>query len=83
MISKYLNEAMRRARYKILDDGTFYGWVEELRGVWANAPSLEGCREELASVIEDWLLLGLKLGHPIPPLGDIDLNKQGQLMKLK
>ncbi|MBI2934042.1 MAG: type II toxin-antitoxin system HicB family antitoxin [Chloroflexi bacterium] len=81
MISKYLNEAMRRANYKILGDGTFYGWVKELDGVWANAPSLEGCREELSSVIEDWLLLGLKLGHHIPPLGEIDLNKQGELIE--
>lgn len=76
MITKYLNEAMRRAKYKILDDGTYYGWVEELPGVWGNAASLEQCREELSSVIEDWLLLGLQLGHHIPRLGEMDLNRQ-------
>jgi len=76
MITKYLSEAMRRAKYKILEDGNYYGWIEELPGVWATAGSLEECREELQSVVEDWLFLGLKMGHHIVPLGDIDLNTQ-------
>ncbi len=76
MITKYLSEAMRRAKYKILEDGSYYGWIEELPGVWATAGSLEECREELQAVVEDWLFLGLKLGHHIIPLGDIDLNTQ-------
>jgi predicted RNase H-like HicB family nuclease len=74
MIKRYLIEAMRRAKYKILDDGTIYGWVDELPGVWANKDSLEECRDELEAVIDDWLLLGLRLGHVIPLLGGIDLN---------
>lgn len=76
MITKYLHEAMHRAKYKILEDGAYYGWIDELPGVWATANSLEECREELESVVEDWLLLGLKLGHNITPLGGIDLNMQ-------
>lgn len=83
MITKYLREAMNRARYKILEDGTYYGWIEELPGVWASAGSLEECREELGSVVEDWLLLGLKLGHKIPSLGDIDLNAEVQAVGSK
>jgi len=59
---------MQRAKYKTLDDGTFYGWVDELPGVWANKNTLEDCRDELEAVIDDWLLLGLRLGHAIPPL---------------
>ncbi|MEO0271940.1 MAG: type II toxin-antitoxin system HicB family antitoxin [candidate division WOR-3 bacterium] len=74
MIKRYIFEAMQRAKYKMLDDGTFYGWVDELPGVWANKETLEECRNELEAVIDDWLLLGLRLGHTIPPLGDIDLN---------
>ena len=80
MITKYLCEAMHRAKYKILEDGTYYGWMEELPGVWASAGSLEECREELGSVVEDWLLLGLKLGHKISSLGDIDLNAEIQMV---
>jgi len=66
---------MKRGRYKILEDGTYYGWVQDLAGVWAEASTLEECRTDLQAVIEDWLLLGLKLGHELPVLGDIDLNK--------
>ena len=66
MLTAYIEEAMKRACYKILQDGTYYGWVEELAGVWAQASTLEECRTELQSVIEDWLLLGLKLGHELP-----------------
>ena len=48
---------MRRAKYEILeDDGMFYGSIPELQGVWANADTLEECREELESVLEGWLL---------------------------
>ena len=81
MLVEYLREAMRRAKYKILEDGTYYGWIEELTGVWASAGSLEECREELESVVEDWLLLGLKMGHEIIPLGDIDLNRQVSVVR--
>jgi predicted RNase H-like HicB family nuclease len=83
MITKYLREAMCRARYKILEDGTYYGWIEELPGVWSSAGSLEECREELGSVVEDWLLLGLRLGHKIPSLGGIDLNAEVQTVGSK
>jgi len=80
MITKYLREAMHRGKYKILEDGTYYGWIEELPGVWAIAGSLEECREELGSVVEDWLLLGLRLRHNIPSLGDVDLNTEVQMV---
>jgi predicted RNase H-like HicB family nuclease len=79
MLTAYIEEAMKRARYKILDDRTYYGWVQELPGVWAQAPTLEECRAELQSVMEDWRLLGLKLGHELPVLGDIDLNEKEEL----
>ena len=75
MLTAYIQEAMNRARYKILKDSTYYGWVQELPGVWAEASTLEECRAELQAVIEDWLLLGLRLGHEIPVLGEIDLNR--------
>jgi predicted RNase H-like HicB family nuclease len=83
MITRYLREATRRAKYKILEDDTYYGWIEELPGVWATGDKLEECRDELESVVEDWLLLGLKLGHNITPLGDIDLNMEVKVAQSK
>jgi len=66
---------MRRAKYEIFeDDGTFYGHIPECPGVWANEPTLEACREELESVLEDWILAGVWLHHSIPPLDGIDIS---------
>jgi uncharacterized protein UPF0150 len=45
------------------------------RGALAFGGSLRDCESELQSTLEDWILLGLRLGHPLPVLGDIDLNK--------
>jgi len=63
MLTKYIHEAMRLARYKILDDGTYYGDIPGFRGVLANAVTLGECREELQETLEDWILLGVELGH--------------------
>ena len=60
MLTAYISAAMDRARYKIIDDGTYFGEIPSLRGVWANAKTLEGCREELQEVLEDWLVLKLR-----------------------
>src|SRR3712207_2935017 len=54
MLTEYIQAAMRRAKYEILeDDKSFYGWIPYCQGVWANAPTLEGCRDELQEVLED------------------------------
>ena len=75
MLKDYLQAAMRRAKYEILeDDGTFYGHIPKCPGVWANEPTLEACRDELESVLEDWILLGIHLHHTIPPIDGIDIT---------
>jgi hypothetical protein len=48
VISQYVAAALRNARYEILpDDGSFCGEIQGFAGVYANAPTLEQCREEL------------------------------------
>ncbi len=75
MLTAYIRAAMKRAHYEILsDDGSFYAEIPILQGVYANAATLEECREELESVLEDWILLGLQLGHELPMVEGIDLN---------
>ncbi len=62
MLTNYIQVAMRRARYEMLpDDGTFYGEIPGLDGVYANADSLEACREELREILEEWILLRASL----------------------
>ena len=66
MLTTYIQSAMKHAKYEILDDQTFYGEIEGFQGVYANANTLEMCREELQSVLEGWIILGLRMGHPLP-----------------
>ncbi|MCD6570709.1 MAG: type II toxin-antitoxin system HicB family antitoxin [Deltaproteobacteria bacterium] len=72
MLTEYIDEAMKRARYEIIDDEEpYYGEVPELRGVWATGKTLEECREALKEVIEGWLIVSIKKGLTIPELGDL------------
>ncbi len=69
MLTAWIRAAMREARYEILeDDGSYYGQIPVVPGVWANAPTLEACREELESVLEGWLLLSIADHSPIPEI---------------
>ncbi len=79
MLKDYIQAAMRHAKYEIFEeDKTFYGEIPECPGVWANEPTLEQCRDELESVLEDWILMGVHLHHTIPVIDGIDLNFKNQ-----
>jgi predicted RNase H-like HicB family nuclease len=75
MLTKYIQAAMRRAKYEILEDyGSYYGEIQECPGVWANANTLEECRDELESVLEGWILLGIAHHDPFPILDGIEIK---------
>ncbi len=73
MLTQYIQAAMRRAVYEILSDGTFYGEIPGFQGVYANAETLEACREQVQEVLEGWIVLGLRLGHTLPIVDGIEL----------
>jgi predicted RNase H-like HicB family nuclease len=83
MITEYIRAAMHKATYEILeDDGTFFGHIPDCKGVWANEITLEACRDELESALEDWLLVGISLHHHLPVIDGIDINAvQGELIE--
>ncbi|MBX0330473.1 hypothetical protein K2Z83_22725 [Oscillochloris sp. ZM17-4] len=75
MLTDYIQAAMRRATYEILEDNEgFYGEIPGLQGVWGNATTLEGCREALQDSLEDWIVFRLRRGLEVPVLNEIDLN---------
>ncbi len=75
MLTKYLDVAMGHAHYEILeDDGIYYGEIPECRGVYANASTLEECRNELAEVLEDWLLLRIHQNLALPTIDGVELT---------
>ncbi len=74
MLSEYLRAAMAKARYELLEGGEgFYGDIPGFQGVYAQADTLEACRNELASTLEDWLLFRISRHLPIPVLNGMDL----------
>ena len=75
VLSEYIEKALDKAEYEKLEDGSYSGSIPVCPGVIAFANSLRNCERELRSVLEDWLLLGLKLGHSLPVIGGNDLNK--------
>ena len=65
-LSAYLEKALENARYDKLEDGSFAGEIPKLKGVAAFGATLRECERELRSTLEDWLLVGLRMGHKIP-----------------
>lgn len=77
MLTAYINAALRKAHYEMLPDVEgYFGTIESLQGVWAQAETLEACREELREVLEEWIVLGLKMGHLLPPIDGMTLTIQ-------
>ena len=76
ILSEYVDQAMAQAVYEKLDDGTFAGRIPSCKGVVAFGGTLRECEEELRSTLEDWMLVGLKLGHALPVIGGLALHKE-------
>jgi predicted RNase H-like HicB family nuclease len=75
ILTDYLQLALDQAVFESLEDGSFSGRIPSCVGVIAFEKTRGECEQELRSVLEEWLVLGLKLGHRLPVLGDIDLNR--------
>ncbi len=73
MLTDYIHAALRRAKYEIIENGQYYGEIPGFDGVWASSATLEECRDELRETLEDWLVLGLRMGHSLPVVDGINL----------
>jgi len=74
MLTQYIQAAMNRACYEILDDHSYYGEIPGFQGVFANHSRLEACRGQLQEVLEDWIVLGIRMGHTLPEVEGIRLE---------
>jgi predicted RNase H-like HicB family nuclease len=75
MLTDYIRRAMSKAHYELMENGRYFGNIPGCDGVWAHGKTLESCRDTLQSTLEDWLLLGLQLGHKLPIIAGINLNR--------
>jgi len=83
---EYINNVMARSVYRILHDGTVFGEIPGLTGVWANEDSMEHCRQVLAKVLEEWLNLKLQNNEELPlniesGLWNNDYKDEGNITK--
>ncbi|BBL92563.1 HicB family protein [Thermus thermophilus] len=74
-LTRYLEEAMARARYELIaDEEPYYGEIPDLPGVWAAGKSLKECEANLQAALEDWLLFLLSRGEAPLPLGEVRIE---------
>jgi predicted RNase H-like HicB family nuclease len=74
MLTAYIRAAMRKAKYEILsDDNSFYGEIPGFAGIYANADTLEECRDELEEVLEEWLFFRISRNLALPVVDGIEL----------
>ena len=78
ILTDYVEQALSQAIYDKLEDGTFVGRIPQCKGVVVFGATLRQCQDELRSTLEDWILVGLKLGHSLPVIAGIDLNREPQ-----
>jgi len=79
MLASYIDRAIEQAVFEIIEDeGTYWGEIPGVQGVWARHSTLVGCQRELREALSDWLALRLRLGLPIPVVAGIDLNQLTQ-----
>ena len=81
MITEYIEAALARATYEIIqDDEPYYGEIPGLQVIWASGRTLEECRQNLKEVIEGWIIVRLRKSLSIPPL---DGHRIEELEELK
>jgi predicted RNase H-like HicB family nuclease len=74
MLMEYTQKALEKAEYKKLDDGTWFAEISDFNGVWANRKTVEECRRELMEVLEEWIMLKLRDGDPLPVVSGVVLK---------
>ncbi len=75
MLKRYVQAALRHARYEILpDDSSYYGEIPMCNGVYANTKTLEECREQLEEVLDEWILFRVYKNLPLPVIDGIELS---------
>jgi len=74
MLTEYIKQALEKARYKVLEDGTWFAEIPGFEGVWANASTVEECRHELTEVLEEWLVLKIRDRDSVPDIEGVGIR---------
>ena len=70
-MEEYVYNAMAKARYQTLEDGTWYADIFICPGVWAIGETVQECRETLREALADWLIAAYEGRDPIPAVTEL------------
>jgi predicted RNase H-like HicB family nuclease len=73
MLTEYIQAALKYTVFEPIDE-EFFCYVPQLQGAWAKAPTQAECLIELATVLEEWVLFGLKMGQTIPTIDGLNFD---------
>jgi predicted RNase H-like HicB family nuclease len=73
-ISRYIEEALKRAEYKRDENGIVVARVPGASGFFSQGTTVEEARESLRDAIEGNVLLALQLGLEIPQLEGVEIE---------
>ena len=74
-LNRYLQEAVKLAEFKRLDDGAVFAEIPRFAGVWASDQDLAACVAQLREVLFDWLVTKIEQDdRDIPVVAGITLN---------
>jgi len=80
VLTEYIEAALKEATYELIqDEEPYYGTIPSLQGVWATGKTLEECRRNLREVLEGWIVIRLRKGFPIPPIGGCHIEEPERL----
>lgn len=80
MLTEYFEAAMRQASYEIQpEDGEFYGEIPACQGVWSTGKTLEACRAEMRSALEDLVLFSIHWHFPLPVIDGLEIKVHEQI----
>jgi predicted RNase H-like HicB family nuclease len=83
MIVQYIQKAMEKAHYEIIDDDEpYYGEIPACPGVWATGKTLEECRRNLEGALEGWIIVRLqRLTIPNPHRREIGPDLLARILR--
>jgi len=75
MLISYIQAAMRRGKYELMENGRFFGRIPLCKGVWGEGKTLEECRDDLEGALQDWIVVKLRFSDKLPVVDGISLNR--------
>jgi predicted RNase H-like HicB family nuclease len=76
MFAEYVQAALEKAQYKLIDNGEepYFVDVPELDGVWATGKTVEDARRNFIEALEDWIAAHLLWNLALLPISGHSIN---------